>query len=171
TWFTLPPAAGEVALGRGFHDWCCTSFSDRRLINHLPLMPHETEFKFSYFVPATEGTAKVEIAAPTPVDHVMVILPDSMSVEATERMELGGTQKMGDTPVRYYITSGLSEGQLASVTVAGLTVAGARAEGRSATVAKIAAAVGGGVLLVLAVAIMIPRSPRPQAAQPLPNDG
>lgn len=159
TSFALPAGAKDVTLGAGFHDWCCTTVAGGNLINHLPLMPGQTEMVYGYIVPSQDGKATVDMFAPATVDHLMVLVPDSAKADSFGGLDLGGTQTMGNESVRYYMASNLSQGQRASITLTGLTSVAAASSGSSSTVAKIIAVVGGGLILLLALAIMFARKP------------
>ncbi|MHC4413770.1 MAG: hypothetical protein ACYS0G_00645 [Planctomycetota bacterium] len=165
TVFTLPEGARDVALGSGFHDWCCTTWSGGRLVNHLPLMPERTEMKFSYLVPADHGSAWIDIVAPAPVDHLMVVVPDELETAAAEGLVTGGSQVIGDRRVRSLMAGGQARGDVASISLTGLTTMASEPGGgrRSAALAKIVAAAGGGLILVLAVIIIFSKSARSPA--------
>ena len=169
TVLTLPQGAQDVSLGRGFHDWCCSTLADGRLINHLPLMPETTELNFSYIIQPEEGSVAIDVVAPASVDSMMVIVPEDMTMEAVQGLEAGGTQTMGSTTVRYYVAGGLAAGEVASLSVSGLAAAEAATTvaesttdtAESSNLAKIIAAIGGAVLLLLAIIIIFFRSPKP----------
>jgi len=159
TAFTLPHGAANVTLVRGFHDWCCSTLANDRLINHLPLMPETTEMVYSYLVPVTSGRATIDIDAPSAVDHMMVLVPDALTTDAFSGMQLGGTQSMGESQARYYLASNLRAGDRASITLAGLggsgLVSGAPAVSAGSSRAfKIVAGVGGGLILLLAAGLI-----------------
>jgi hypothetical protein len=166
--FPLPPEATEVRLARGFHDWCCTTRGREVLLNHLPLMPQRTEYKFSYVVPAAPG-ARVEIGAraPAPVGQLMMILPADIPVASAQGLNFTGKQDAGSAHLAAYMASGLLPGDAAALTLAS---AEAPAGEGHAVAARIAAAAGGGLLLLGAAAVLLrPRRgsgatlPRPEA--------
>jgi hypothetical protein len=168
TSFALHERAQGVALGPGFHDWCCTTHAPGSLVNHLPLMPDRTEFKFSYVIPAQDDAVAFDIVAPAPADHVMVILPDDIEVRDIQGLTLSATDRGGPRPVVAYSAADLGRGQRARLGLAGLGAPAPLADGAGG-LAKIAAAVGGGVLLVLAVVIVVARSGRGAAAESWPS--
>jgi hypothetical protein len=164
TSFGLHGEAADASLGRGFHGWCCTTLSEGRLINHLALMPQTTEFSFRYVVPpADDGAIVLDVTAPAPVDHLMVLVPAEIPVEYAAGLEFTGTQRLGSGTLQGYAASGLHRGQVASVSLAGLVGTEAASAGRTGGLARIVAAAGGGLLLVLAVVVIFLRTSRPAA--------
>ncbi len=151
--FPLPAEATDVRLARGFHDWCCTTRSRESLLNHLPLMPQRTEYKFSYVLPAQPGeSVEVGARAPAPVSQLMVVLPADIQVAAAQGLNFTGKQDAGSAHLAAYMASGLLPGDVASVTLAS---AAAPAGDGHAVAARVAAAVGGGLLLLVAAAVLL----------------
>jgi hypothetical protein len=167
TIFALHERAQDVQLGAGFHDWCCTTQTPGRLVNHLPLMPETTQFKFNYLVPAEDGEVVVDLMAPAPSDTLLVIFPDDITVQSVEGLALSGTDRGGPRPVVAYTTANLATGDRARLTLADLAAAPILGDGGggAVSIAKIAAAVGGGILLVLAVVVVLVRSGRSAPAE------
>jgi hypothetical protein len=167
TAFALHDRVRDVALGSGFHDWCCTTLAPGMLVNHLPLMPETTEYRFSYSIPAEDGAVDLDIVAPAPVDHLLVILPEDISVRQVEGLTPSGTDRSGPRPVVAYRAADLGRGQRAGLSLAGLGAAPTLNDGSGgvAGFAKIAAAVGGGALLLLGVIIVLVRSGRSAPAE------
>jgi hypothetical protein len=161
TAFRLPPGASNVSLGKGFHDWCCTTFADGTLSSHLPLMPQRTELHFGYLVPARDGAVSLEVRAPAPVDHMMVVIPEELETASVEGLALGGTEPFGDRAVRYYRAAGLPAGAASRLVLSGLRgAAAATTEGKPASPARVIAAIGGALLVLTALAVLLLR-PRP----------
>ncbi len=161
TSFVLPGGAKDVRLGKGFHDWCCTTFADGTLVNHLPLMPKTTELNFSYVVPIVNGSAEIAITAPAVVEDLMLIVPADMTAASTEGLELRGTEQIGEQSVRYYRAANQQNGASAIISLTGLGGPTAVTTGASAGPAKIVAAIGGGVLVLITVVILFAKSSRP----------
>ncbi len=159
TAFDLPHGARDIKLGDGFHDWCCSTYAEGRLINHLPLMPKSTEMMFSYFVPSKNGTAAIDITAPSPVDNMMVLVPESLKTDSVKGLEPGGTQKMDEGNVSAYLASNVKAGDHVSVVLTGLAAGeaapGIAGGGGSTQVARIVAAVGGGLIVIAAVVMFL----------------
>jgi hypothetical protein len=158
TEFTLPDGAMGVSIGRGFHDWCCTTLekvpgssngSRHALLNHLPIMPGATEMIFSYILPARRGAATIDIAAPNApggVDQVMVLVPEQLNATSVIGLTASGADQMGQTPVTRYMAAGVARGETVSLTLTGLTSTGDSAFA-AASFAKTAAAIG--VIIVI----------------------
>jgi hypothetical protein len=176
TAFALPRGAHGVTLGRGFHDWCCSTLADGRLINHLPLMPGATEMMYSYLMRVTDGSATIDIAAPAGVDHMMVLVPESMTVASSTGLQAGGVQTMGENRVQSYFASNLHAGDAARIQLAGLrssprlaaTGPSPGAAGALAS-ARMIAAIGGGVILLAALALLLRRGGRRSASSASPD--
>lgn len=158
TRFALPETATDVQLGKGFHDWCCTTKTDEELINHLPLMPTGAELSYSYVIPASDGRATVDIVAPAPTDHTMVIVPKSADLSGFLGLEYGGEQVMDGTPVQYLVSTDQDTGARAAVSIDGLgtgaALSGTETVASSRHLTKIVAGVGGG-LIVLATFLVL----------------
>ena len=164
TVFTLPAGATEVNLGRGFHDWCCSTLEDGKLVNHLPLMPGTTEMRFSYQVPVTDDTAVIDITAPADVDNMLVLLPADLGVE-TQGLEPGPTEAMGDANVQTYVSRNLAPGAQVNLRLTGLRGdAVAVAGGDQSAAAKVIAIVGGGLVLLIAAVVLFRRPKHPVPA-------
>jgi hypothetical protein len=153
----LPTNAEQVQLGTGFHDWCCTSYDNNQLVNHLPLMPHMTELDFSYIIPVDNGKFDLNLPAPASVEQMIVMLPDDMHTHSSTGLALGGTRQIADTHVRYYTSVNLSKGDMVGMAISGITNVNAQVVGdkskESGSENWIAFAVSG-ILLVAVVFIL-----------------
>lgn len=162
TAFDLPHGARDIHLGNGFHDWCCSTFAEGQLVNHLPLMPKSTEMMFTYFVPGADGSASIDITAPSPVDNMMVLVPDSLKAESVKGLEPGGSQSMGDGNVSAYLASNVKAGARVGLVLSGLpgsnVVAGNAGAGGTTHTARLVAAVGGGLIILVAIAMLLVRA-------------
>jgi hypothetical protein len=161
TAFSLPRGVEQVTLGTGFHDWCCTTLSDGLLTNHLPLMPHITEMNLSYVVPARDGSVDLSVSAPASIEQMIVIVPDDIGVDEFNGLELGGSSKIADTPIRYYTAKNLTAGQTVSVSLSNLSQAAPVANSvpvrpgqEPQSLAKTVSLIGGGLLLLAAVVLV-----------------
>lgn len=171
TAFSLPNSASDVQLGRGFHKWCCSTIVGGQLVNHLPLMPEESEMVFSYHMPATNGTVALDVVATSPVDATTIMTPTTIQSGVLQGVSFNGEQLMGDTTARIYAAPAMQRGARASVsfvnlaaaapTVAATPVAVAApavgADAGSGRTAKIVAGVGGGAILLVAAVILLRR--------------
>ncbi|MCP3902437.1 MAG: hypothetical protein GY715_02280 [Planctomycetes bacterium] len=171
--FVLPQGSDHLMLGAGFENGSCT-LDDRVLSNHLPLVPRVSELGFTYVIDPDGGTANIEITAPAAVDRMMVIVPEALHVETAEGLSPGGSRQMGQTSVRFYLASDLGTGDVARMRLTGLdaVAAAAAAEANGATpkrgapnMSKIVAAIGGGLIMLVAIAMILLRSSR-AAGQP-----
>jgi hypothetical protein len=165
TQFLLPPEAASVTLGRGFHEWCCSTLAKDRIENHLPLTPGATEMIYAYFLPARKGSITLDIATLAKVDHLMVIVPSSLQTASSTGLTPGGSESMGDTTVRMYTAATLAPGQPGRLVLTGLGGQEALAAG---TIAKIIAGVGGALVLLVGGFLIFARAPKPKAAAPSP---
>jgi hypothetical protein len=172
TSFVLPPGATDVALERGFQNACCTTITPQRLINHLPIEPGTTQFKFRYFLPAVDGVVPLSMTAPAPVDHLMVVMPAELDIDGTEQLVYMGTEPAGDRSVRAYMGAGLEAGERAAIDVRlpSQAVTVAADGGGSATAVRIVAAVGGAVLVLAAAVVLLRRGPPAQTPAETPTD-
>lgn len=183
TAFILPDGAMGVSLGRGFHDWCCTTLDEQSgtsarygsrhaLLNHLPIMPGSTEMIFSYIVPARRGIADIDItapAAPGGVDHLMVLVPDGLETSSVEGLHASGTDMMGEKAVRRFMAAGLGSGDRVALRVAGLSSSGDSAVA-TAEFAKAAAGIGVIALLIGAVWMIFIRPAKSRTAEATDED-
>jgi hypothetical protein len=164
TVFTLPAGATEVTLGQGFHDWCCSTLEDGKLVNHLPLMPGTTLMRYSYRIPVTDGAAAIDITAPAEVESMIVLLPADMKVQ-TQELEPGTMPGMGDPNAQTYVASNLAAGAKANLKLAGLrTTEIVTASGDQSGAAKVIAIVGGALVLLIAAVVLFRRPKNPVPA-------
>lgn len=159
----LPEGATNVALGRGFHDWCCTTFESGKLSNHLPLMPQRSELHFRYTIPVVDGGALLRIPIEQAVAEMMVVVPEELATEGVEGLDLGGTETFGGRTVRYYRSSDVEAGRPMEVRLAGLTHDHEPGAASGASIIRTVGGIGAG-LLVLITAIVLMRRPAPGAA-------
>jgi hypothetical protein len=167
TEFMLPDGALSVSLGNGFHDWCCSTLGKDRISNHLPLTPGATEMIYGYFLPAKKGGVTLDIATKAKVDHLMLIVPDSLTTSSTTGLSAGATDKMGESTVRFYSSASLNPGQPARIVLTGFESSNAMSAG---TIAKIIAGTGAGLVLIVGAFLIFSRAPksRPGAGAPVP---
>lgn len=161
TSFNVPKGAKDFALGKGFHDWCCTTVENGKLSNHLPLMPDSTELNFSYIVPANSGKTAINLVAPVLVEQLAVIMPNDMELQPVSNLTYGGEQKISDTVVRYYTTANIQPDNTIHLVLAGLSSRVDRTGQpaiESVGTAKIFAVVGMGVILLFALVFLIVKS-------------
>jgi hypothetical protein len=168
TSFVLPAGARNLALGAGFHDWTTSSISGNRLVNHLPLMPEATRLVYSYLLPARSGSVSIDLEAPAAVDHMMVLAPESMQPASVSGLEAGGVEDMGGSKVRIYLASNIRAGDKAAVSFTGLVAEASTAPGKAGgtRMFQIVAALGGGILLLIAIGLIVrrPRTVSPAAS-------
>lgn len=161
TSFIIPENAMNLKLGKGLHDWCCTDFSNGNLVNHLPLMPDTTEINFSYVVPLDNGEAKIGVAAPVMTERLMIVVPNEMTTNEIKGITPGGNEVIGERAVRYYTASNQQVGVVASITLAGGSAEIILASDELAIgPVRIIAAVGGGLFLLIAIAVVFVKSPK-----------
>ncbi len=151
--------AENVHLDAGFHGWCCTTFQDGELAVQMPLMPGQTTYRFTYFIPTQPETVDLRFESPAPTDSVAVFVPDDGTAAEATILQLQGTEEMGTGRMRSYFASGVEGGQQAGVVLSSLKPA-ATTTGATTPAAKdtpwlmIGIAIGIVVLGVLAVVMM-----------------
>lgn len=155
----LPPLVEEVHLDAGFHGWCCTTFEDRELAVQMPLMPGQTTYRFTYFIPTQLEKVDLRFEASVPTDSVAVFVPDDGTAAEATILELQGTEDMGTGRMRSYFASGVEGGQEAGVVLSSLkpatTSTGATTPAANNTPWLLIGVAGGIVVLgVLAVVMM-----------------
>ncbi len=188
TSFALSPGVGNITLGNGFHDWCCTTFDGGVLTNHLPLMPQITEMTLTYILPVVDNQVSLQVVAPVATAHLMLMIPEVLTTVSTRGLEFGGTQLVGDTVVRFYTGNEIGVDDRVGITVTGFgpkqgrgsksvneqraqsgeqsdksPVEDKKEEGMSAM--KMVAALGGGLILLIAVIVIFLKTP------PSPDQG
>jgi hypothetical protein len=156
TQFLIPPGAIQVTLGDGFHDWCCSTLGDDRIMNHIPLVPGTTEMIFAYYLPARRGAVTLELNSLTDVDHLMVIVPESLTMSSYSGITATGQDNINNNPVQLYTGTNMSAGQPVRMVLTGLNASESVAAG---TIAKIVAGAGGGLILIIAGYLIFSRSP------------
>lgn len=163
TIFPLSTEARGVALGRGFHEWCCSTLDGSKLANHLPLTPGKTEMVFGYILPARRGAVTLELIAPAHSEHLLVLIPDNMMTSSAVGLKQSGTDQMGESTMRLYSAASMDAGQSVKLT---LTRLGDGQGQASAGIARISAIVGGGLILLIAIVIVFAR-PKPSSSAPV----
>jgi len=162
TVFPLPPGAHTPGLDRGFAEWKQTRFEDGALVNALPLMPGETEFRFNYMLPVEDGQALLEILAPAPTEQVMMVFEDTIGVDSDAQLQDMGARAMGTTTVRSLMSGALAEGERLSLRLTGFapTAAGTGTKPTQSggNLARWIAIVGGGLVVLVALYILVARS-------------
>lgn len=157
----LPPLVEEVHLDAGFHGWCCTTFQDRELAVQMPLMPGQTTYRFTYFIPTQPETVDLRFEAPAPTDSVAVFVPDDGTAAEATILELQGTEDMGSGRMRSYFASGVEGGQEAGVVLSSLKSA-TTTTGAATPTAKntpwLMIGIAGGIVVLGVLAVVMMRS-------------
>ena len=157
----LPPLVEEVHLDAGFHGWCCTTFQDRELAVQMPLMPGQTTYRFTYFIPTQPETVDLRFEAPAPTDSVAVFVPDDGTAAEATILELQGTEDMGSGRMRSYFASGVEGGQEAGVVLSSLKSA-TTTTGAATPAAKntpwLMIGIAGGIVVLGVLAVVMMRS-------------
>ena len=158
---TLPEGAEEVTLGKGFHDWCCTSLEDGKLVNHLPLMPHITELNLSYVLPVDTKSIDLDLRAQADIEQMVVVLPEEMHTHEVNGLALGGTKQIADTSVRYYTATDLRKDDVVGLAITGLTPVRADTQGSTPEINNALGLVAiVGVVVMVAIVIFVILSAR-----------
>ncbi|HDZ20982.1 MAG TPA: hypothetical protein ENH80_12260 [Phycisphaerae bacterium] len=154
----LPPGAEEIQMTAGFHE-CCSKVVDGRLFSTRPLAPGNSRFDLRYRLPATDNQANVEIVAPAPVKNMIVFVPDDQTHVHTDDLTAADrVYEVGDKMMRGFKAVDLPAGKQIAMTITNLPEPRAhkdRVIDRSLKRARILAAVGGGVMLILTVLVLL----------------
>ena len=167
----------SVPLPAGAHDLNAAGLPegtmeirDGKLVSAMPMKPGVTEFQLEYVVPSTDGKADLTITAPAPVAQMYVFVPDDDSTVTTAALDAMGVRKTGEGSKRAYKAANLKAGQEAKLSFSGLKAhaaaePGKKSDVRSSHLPHVAAAVGGGLVLLAAVTALLVRSSRKGAGQ------
>ena len=189
----LPLAAGarDVKFTGGFHE-CCTKVVEGAIVYEMPMTPGDTNFQFTYRVPADAGgAANIELTAPAATQHLMVFVPDDGSTFTSDTLRQIEPKKNTNLRAnsRFYVTDPLKAKAVVGFTIGGLAGVKAVAEevgaagpydsgaegggpaggdggGPAAGVPKVAKVVGGvgaGLVLVVGAAVVLFKAPKGQA--------
>lgn len=156
----IPAGVRDVNLDSGFHGWCCTAHQERELAVQMPLMPGRTVLRFSYVVPVADGRAALSVAAPVPVDHMIIFVPEDGSTAEPLAVEAAGTEQMGSTRVRLYQGQSIPGGQ-----DGGVVLTGVRARtpvppaDAPSSIARTIALIGLGLVVLAGVVLIVLRAP------------
>lgn len=156
----IPAGVREVNLDSGFHGWCCTAHQERELAVQMPLMPGRTVLRFSYVVPVADGRAALSVAAPVPVDHMVIFVPEDGSTAEPLAVEAAGTEQMGPARVRLYQGQSIPGGQDSGVVLTGVRARAPALPGdASSSVARTIAVIGIGLVVLAGVVLLLLRAP------------
>jgi hypothetical protein len=170
TVFPLPAGAADVQLAGGFHD-CCVKTESDRIVNSMPLVPGNSQFRIVYTVPVKDEKAELALTAPAPVGHVMAFVPDDGSTVTAEGLEAGGVANMGNGKTRFYKAKDLAAGATIKLSLSGITatvapptnepteptIGSAAASGQ---IAKLIAGAGGLVIFVVGGMLLLIKTPK-----------
>ena len=146
--------AENVHLDSGFHGWCCTTYQDGELAVQMPMMPGQTPFKYTYFIPTQPEQVALEFSASAPTDSVVVFVPDDGTDTEIQNLTLQGSQKMGQQSMRSYSATKLEAGQQAEVVLTSLRSAAEVGNPGAAADKQFPWVVVGGIGTLVVVAIV-----------------
>lgn len=165
----LPQGAQQVELGDGFTEQA-THLVDGSLVSGDALFPGRAEYRFSYFVPIVNGSARLSIAPPAAADNLIVFAPaDGATIQATG-LNGGDVVDAGDGKVRMYRAEHLAQGAPVALSISNITAPAAEVPVAVAPVVASPSsarnvAVGGAFLLVIVGgAMMLIKKPQPRKA-------
>jgi hypothetical protein len=177
TVFPLPAGATNVQLVGGFHE-CCVKTEGDRIVNSMPLVPGNTQFRIVYAVPVKDGKAELSLTTPAAIGHAMAFVPDDGSTVLAEGLEAGGVADMGNGKTRFYKGTDLPAGKMIKLSISGITTTAATAATNgdgsgpaaarlpvgaaagSGEIAKIVAGAGGLVIFVVGGMLLMIKSPK-----------
>jgi hypothetical protein len=162
---SLPAGAKDAVPSNGL------GVVDGKLISLVPLNPGPTIFVVNYKLPAKDGRATLDLAAPVRVASTMLFLPDDNTTLQAQGAVSAGTFSM-ESPMRGFEAPAQEPGQRLLVTVGNLGK-GARspladAVPSSAALPRTLAAVGGGVILVFCIVLLVVRPRKNNQETPAP---
>jgi hypothetical protein len=161
TAFPLPAGVAQehVQLGAGFNGWKETRVENGWLVNELPLMPGQTEFRFQYLVPADDGVATFALRTPIRIEQFMMIAPTELISQVDPKLQSMGERQMGERVLSQFMVSGLEGESVVDVTLAGLEPMAVEAEEEAepSSPAKMVAIIGAGAILIFAIIFVAAR--------------
>jgi hypothetical protein len=105
----LPPGAIHVQFGKGFHP-SGTKLESGQIRHTMPLPPGESTFQYAYVIPAKDGQAVLQIAAPVAVKQTMVIVPADGPAVTAQGVGPAQSFDMGKGPMLVYRAADLKAG-------------------------------------------------------------
>lgn len=152
---SLPQDAGDIQGHEGFTDGS-TRVEPGRLVHNQPLMPGTNRFQISYTVAPKGGQALLPIVANAPTRNLMVFLPASGCSARGEGLESGTQQTEDGQSMRYLRGQNLQADHPLTLTVSDF----ATAKVAVSYAPQIIAGVGGGLLLLVALAFFFIKTPK-----------
>ncbi len=163
----LPDGAWHAQLARGPQ---AMDISDEALSLHGPLIPGRTEIGFRYHLPLSNDAAELALTAPADTQRIMLFIPDDGSTVAIEGFEPGQTMDNQGQRIRVYTASDVADGTTARVRITPNLARGGQ-PGQPIELSSSASmrnsAIGGGLILLVAVAVLLFRASR-SSSQPAP---
>jgi hypothetical protein len=149
----------DVHLDSGFHGWCCTTFENGELTVQMPMMPGQTPYKYTYFIPTQPEQVDLTFSAIAPTDSIVVFVPDDGTETEATTLAAQGTQDTGRQRMRTFTAEHVNAGQRAGVVLRTLRTA-AEVQAPTASVATpfpwvMAAGLAGAVVLAILVVVMM----------------
>lgn len=153
---TIPGGAQNVEVS-GLQGFAKTN--DGRIVNTQPLMPGPATVTLLYFLPAQDGQVSFKATAPAPVQRMMLMSPANAAVLKVTGLESSGVSDLGRGPMAVYGANNLAAGSTVEVTAILPAAPAVTSDGSS--VGKIILGVGTGLILIVGVAIVFLKSPKP----------
>lgn len=148
----------NVNLDSGFYGWRCTSLTDGELVVTMPLMPGQTPYKYTYFIPTQPDQVDLSFTAVAPTDSIVMFVPDDGTDASATMLVAQGTQETQRQPMRMFTAEHVPAGQRVGIVLSSLrTAAEVQAPGPAARPFPwllVAGVVGAVVLGLLGVVVM-----------------
>lgn len=151
----LPAGIKNVTFADGLRD--NAKVVDGRIVSTAALRPGNSQFKVQYILPTETNPTTIEIVAPAPVGHLVVLVPRKGGVMLhAEGMKPGKVLYPDGKPWRSYIVSSLARDARTALVVDAPALAKAPAQEEGSRMPQILALVIGGIIVVVgAVMLMI----------------
>lgn len=167
SWIVLPLPAGamDAVPSNGL------GVVDGKLVSLVPLNPGPTIFAVNYKLPAKDGRATLDLAAPVRVTSTMLFLPDDNTTLQAQGAQSAGMYSM-ETPMRGFEAPAQEPGQRLLVTVGNLGKDSrsllADDVPSSSVLPRTVAAIGGGAILVFCIVLLVIRPRKNNQETPAP---
>lgn len=158
----LPPGAdtSKLTMGGGLHS-CCAKIIGGKIVNTAVLSPGVTRYHLRYLLPAGKDRTAIEVVAPAPVKHMMIMVPQSKDIQfQAEGLLPGDVLDFRGKPMQSYLAADLAAGESVSMTVSAPILTGMpdqQAEPGASDDSQDLVIIGGGLLLLVGIVLLLVR--------------